>query len=139
MVDTRFSVSVQIMLTLAHHEDELMNSDGLAKVLKTNPTFIRKLVSNLVEADLINSFRGKGGGIKIAKCPDEITLKEIYIASTEEKRLISLHKKPIVKHCAISCCIAEVLDDIVDGIETTTQNYLSKKTLKDLLKKVARD
>lgn len=139
MVDTRFSVSVQIMLTLAHHSDELTNSDNLAKVLKTNPTFVRKLVSKLVEAELIESFRGKGGGIKLGKNPDQISLKDIYVASTEEKTLISLHKKPVAKHCAISCCIQEVLNEVVEGIETTTQSYLSKKSLKDLLKKVGRE
>lgn len=72
MVDTRFSVSVQIMMTLAVHSDELLNSDFLSKVLKTNPTFIRKIVSNLVEAGLVESFRGKGGGVKIATPPESI-------------------------------------------------------------------
>lgn len=136
MVDTRFSVSVQIMMTLAFHSDELMNSEALAKVLKTNPTFVRKLVSNLVEDGLIESFRGKGGGIKLAKSPSDISLKDIYIASTEEKTLISKHKKPIVKACAVSCCIENVLDDIVDGIETSTQTFLAKKNLSDLMRQV---
>lgn len=136
MVDTRFSVSVQIMLTLAFTEKELLNSDYLAKVLKTNPTFIRKLVSELVEAKLVDSFRGKGGGIKIAKNPAEISLNDIYTASTGEKTLISLHKKPTIKACPVSCCIDGVLDEIVTGIEHSTQSFLAKKTLADLLKKV---
>jgi Rrf2 family protein len=138
MVDTRFSVSVQIMMTLAFHSDELLNSDGLAKVLKTNPTFIRKLVSNLVEARLVESFRGKGGGIKIAQAPSDITLKDIYIASTEEKKLISRHKKPVIKACPISCCIENVLDEILDGIEASTKSSLAKKSLQDLMKKVSK-
>lgn len=136
MVDTRFSVSVQIMMTLAFHSDELTNSENLAKVLKTNATFIRKLVSNLVEAQLVESFRGKNGGIKIARNPSDITLNDIYIAATGEKTLISLHKKPTIKACPVSCCIGDVLDDIVDGIEHSTQTYLAKKTLCDLMKKV---
>jgi Rrf2 family protein len=136
MVDTRFSVSVQIMMTLAHHEGELMNSDLLAKALKTNPTFVRKLVSKLVAAKLIDSYRGKGGGVKMAKTPSEVSLKDIYLASTEEKTLISVHHKPIVKGCLVSSCIKGVLDGIVDGIENSTQQYLSKKYLSDLMKNV---
>jgi len=138
MVDTRFSVSVQIMMSLALHSDELLNSDGLAKVLKTNPTFIRKLVSNLVAAELVESFRGKGGGIKIAKSPVDITLKDIYIASTEEKKLISRHSKPSTKACPVSCCIENVLDEILEGIEASTKSNLAKKTLQDLMKKVSK-
>lgn len=136
MVDTRFSVSVQIMMTLAYHSDEMMNSDIIAKALKTNATFIRKLVSNLVDAGLVDSFRGKNGGVKIAKAPTEISLNDIYIASTHEKPLISMHKKPVLKACPVSCCIEDVLTDVVDGIELSTQNYLSKKYLSDLMKKV---
>lgn len=134
MVDTRFSVSVQIMVTLAYHSDELMSSEGLSKVFKTNPTFIRKLVSNLVEAKLVNSYRGKGGGIKIARSANEITLKDIYIASTNEKTLISAHKKPALKACPVSCNMDKIFCDIVDGIETSTKNYLAKKYLSDILK-----
>jgi Rrf2 family protein len=136
MVDTRFSVSVQIMMTMAHHNDEMMNSDILAKALKTNPTFVRKLVSKLVAANLVHSFRGKGGGIKLAKTPNDISLKDIYLASTEEKTLLSVHNKPVIKACQVSCCIKEVLDDIVVGIEDSTISFLSKKRLSDLLKNI---
>ena len=136
MVDTRFSVSVQIMMTLAFHKDELMNSEQLAGVLKSNPTFIRKLVSNLVEAGLVQSFRGKGGGIKLASDSGTITLKQIYLAAAEDKTLMSTHQKPIIKNCPVSCCIQDVLEEIVDGIESSTKMYLGKKTLSDLMKKV---
>jgi len=136
MEDTRFSVSVQIMMTLAYHSDEMISSESLSKILKTNPTFIRKLVSNMVDAKLIDSFRGKGGGIKIAKAPDDISLKDIYLASTQEKALISLHHKPILKACPVSCCIDNVLKEIVMGIEQSTKSYLAKKYLSDLMKKV---
>ncbi len=136
MVDTRFSVSIQIMMTLAAHHDELVNSDFLSKVLKTNPTFVRKLVSNLVAANLIASYRGKGGGIKIAIDPAQISLKEIYLASTDEKPLVNIHKKPVSKTCSVSCCINDVLKNVVTGIEESTQKYLEGKTLQDLMAQV---
>lgn len=136
MVDTRFSVSVQIMMTLASHQDELINSEILSQVLKTNATFVRKLVSNLVSADLVISYRGKGGGIKISKKPSEISLKEIYLASTEEKSLIKVHKKPVNKTCSVSRCIDGVMCELAQGIDQSTQNYLSKKTLSDLMKQI---
>jgi Rrf2 family protein len=136
MIDTRFSVSIQIMMTVAHHCEGLVTSEELAKVLDTNPTFVRKVVSRLVEAELITSFRGKNGGVQLAKRPNEISLKDIYLASTEEKPLINVHNKRVLKTCSVSCCIEDVLDEVVGGIEASTQNYLAKKTLGDLMKKV---
>ena len=137
MVDTRFSMSVQIMMSLAYHGEELMNSELLAKSIKTNATFVRKLVSRLVEAGLVQSFRGKAGGIKLAKSPSEITLKDIYVAATCEKTLIACHKKPVNKNCPVSGCIEEVIGDIVDGIEETTKKYLLNKRLDQLMKSVS--
>jgi len=136
MIDTRFSVSIQIMMTAAHHKDELVTSDLLANALDTNPTFVRKMVSRLVEADLLKSYRGKGGGIELARRPNQISLNDIYIASTNEKKLINVHNKPVVKTCEVSCCIKSVLNNLVDGIESSTQSYLAKKTLHDLMKQV---
>lgn len=136
MVDTRFSLSVHVMMTLAYHKDEMVNSEFLAGVLKTNPTFVRKIVSRLVDAKLVESFRGKGGGIRIARSPHEIALSDIYSAAVEDKCLVSTHKKPVMKSCPVSCCMEEVLTNIVDGIEDSTKNYLSRMHLSDLLKKV---
>lgn len=137
MVDTRFPVSVQIMLSLAYHRGELQNSEELALVLKTNATFVRKLVSRLVEAGLVESYRGKGGGIKLARAPKDISLKDIYIASLEEKTLVCTPKKPVTRACPVSCSMSEILCDIIGGIESTTKTYLAKMTLHDLLKRVA--
>lgn len=136
MVDTRFAVSVHIMVSLAYHQDELMNSDSLAKVLKTNPTFIRKLVSRLVAAGLIASFRGKGGGIKISRDPSEITLEEIYAAATSDKALVCAPKKSVSKACPVSCSMSEIFYSVIDGIEAATKSYLAKLHLSDLLKKI---
>lgn len=136
MIDTRFSVSIQIMMTVAHHKNEMVTSELLACALDTNPTFIRKIVSTLVEAGLLNSYRGKGGGIELAKKTGEISLSDIYLAATHDKKLINVHNKPVIKTCDVSCCIKTVLNDLVEGIEKSTQTYLSKKTLQDLMKKV---
>lgn len=136
MVDTRFPVSVHIMVSLAYHSDELMNSDQLARVVKTNATFIRKLVSRLVDAGLVESYRGKGGGIKISRSPDQISLKDIYLASLEEKPLLCTPKKPVTKACPVSCSMNDILCKVIDGMEVTTQNYLASMTLRDLLQQV---
>jgi Rrf2 family protein len=139
MIDTRFSITIQIMTSLAYGEGKLLSSEELALVLKTNPSFIRKLVAKLVEHDLVVAFRGKGGGIKLAKAPDKISLKEIYIASIDNKPFIFSHNKPIVKACPVSCSMAEIFCDIVKGMEDSTLHYLSKYYLSDLVDKIKKN
>lgn len=160
MEDTRFSVSIQMMLTMAVHDttnsvpistkdlaehnskietgkcDGLMNSEKFAKLLKTNPTFIRKLFSSLVEHGLVESVRGQGGGFRLKKEPHKITLSEIYQASTQKKQLISVHNKPTTKNCVVSCSIQGIVCEIAQGIEESTNKYLGRKKLSDLMKSI---
>lgn len=137
MVDTRFSVSLQIMVTLAvHGQDQLSNSSDLARVLKTNPTFVRKLTARLVEAGLVESFRGKNGGIRLARLPKDIGLDEIYCVASSEKPLFASSQKPVTKACKVSCSMDRIFCEVVTGIEGATKSYLAKKTLSDLINKV---
>lgn len=136
MEDTRFSVSIQILMTLAHDCHDLVTSEKLADILKTNPTFIRKLVASLVNFGLVESIRGQSGGFRLNRSPKEISLKDVYLASTHEKKIITVHKKPTTKSCPVSCCIEKVVSRVSDDVEKLTQDYLSRKKLSDLMKEV---
>ncbi len=137
MVDTRFSVSIQILLTLAYHGEELSRSEMLAKAVKSHPTFIRKLVSRLVAGGLVQSVRGKGGGVKLAIDPQDITLKDIYLVALDEKPIICTHKNTVTKSCAVSCSMNDILKKLVYDMDANTQTHLEKTRLSDLLKKIS--
>jgi Rrf2 family protein len=132
MVDTRFPVSVHIMTSLAYHGPHLVSSEQLATGIKTNPSFIRKLVVSLSAAGLVESVRGKTGGIRLAKNPKDITLDQIYKAVTEATLMAVPNKTPM-KNCTISCGIGEVLCKISEEIEESTLKQLSKKSLSEIL------
>lgn len=138
MVDTRFSVSLQILVTLAVHRDDerLISSQDLACVLKTNPTFVRKLTGRLVEAGLVASFRGKNGGMRLARSPRDIRLDEIYCAAISEKQLMCAPNKPTNKSCKVSCAMGDIFAEVLGGLESATKGYLAKRRLSDLVQRV---
>lgn len=128
------------MTTLAFHgcrEGHLMTSEALAEVARTNPTVVRRLVSRLVDAKLLKAYKGKTGGIELARCPDEITLKDIYVAASEGKALFNSPNKSPRKSCAVSCSMASLLKGVFEGVEDTSRSYLAGITLADLAKKVS--
>lgn len=135
MLDQRFAASVHIMALLAAHDEELQTSEFLAEGLRTNPTVVRRLLAKLVEAGLVKSFKGKSGGVKIAKLPKEITLKDIYKASTD-KALINCREAEAPKACKVSCSMKEIFEGVADGLEATSMAYLAKIKLSDILAKV---
>lgn len=132
MVDTRFPVSVHIMTSLAYSQPDLVSSEMLAFSIKTNPSFIRKLVVLLSNAGLVESVRGKAGGIRLAKKPKEITLDQIYKAVSETTLMAVPNKSP-EKNCAISCGMGNILCRISQEIEEGTLKQLAKKNLGEIL------
>jgi Rrf2 family protein len=137
MVDTRFPVSIHIMTSLAYNQPNLVSSEQLALSIKTNASFIRKLVVSLSNAGLVESVRGKAGGIRLAKNPKEITLDQIYKAVTDNT-LMPLPDKTPNKSCAISCGMGDVLNKISTEIEEHTLKQLAKKSLSEILSSVKR-
>lgn len=135
MLDQRFAASVHIMTLLAVHNDELQTSELLAGYIRANPTVVRRLLGKLVEAGLVDSFKGKAGGVRIAKLPKEITLKDIYKASTD-KSLINCRESEPIKACKVSCSMKEIIEGVADGMESSSMAYLSKIKLSDILAKI---
>lgn len=135
MVDTRFPVSVHIMTSLAYSQPDLVSSEQLATSIRTNPSFIRKLVVSLSAAGLVESVRGKAGGIRLAKNPKDITLDQIYTAVTEGS-LMAVPDKAPNKGCPISCEMGDVLCQISSEIQESTLKQLAKRNLKDILDQI---
>lgn len=112
-----------------------MTSEFLAGSITTNPTVVRRLIAKLVEAGLVDSFKGKSGGVRIAKAPKEITLKDIYKASTD-KTLINSRESETHKACKVSCAMKEIFEGVAEGLEANSMAYLAKIKLSDILAEV---
>ena len=134
MVDQKFAVSVHIMTALAY-EGDLMTSEALAASIRTNPTVVRRFVAKLVEAGLLKSLRGKTGGVKLAKKPESISLRDVYQAVCD-RPLVAVAEKEPLKNCVVSCQIGVLMKDVAQGLEDTSQKYLSQIYVSDLIKKL---
>ena len=145
MLDQRFAVSVHLMTVMAFDKvkagmdiqdrEGLFTSDYLAGSVRSNPAAIRRLLAKLVDAGLLSSFKGKAGGVRLAKPAKQITLKDIYQA-VSDNRLIHTPDKEPVKACAVSCSMKKIMCQVVDGLEKHSMSYLEKIKLSDLAKQV---
>lgn len=135
MLDQRFAASVHIMTILAYNAGELMTSEYLAKSIRTNPTVVRRLLAKMVEAGLIESFKGKAGGVRMARAPKEISLKDIYKA-VSNKALINCRDSEPQKLCVVSCSMKNIFSEVAEGLENSSMTYLAKIKLSDLTAKV---
>jgi Rrf2 family protein len=77
--DSKLSDVLHILLHMAE-ADSPMTSEALAKMMKTNPVVIRRILSGLREQGYVNSEKGHGGGWQLSCDLNAVTLYDIYIA-----------------------------------------------------------
>lgn len=134
MVDVRFATSLQIMIGLAVQQkesDSLSTSNQLAESVGTNPAFVRKLLIPLAQAGLIETFKGKTGGVRLAKTPKQITLREIYEAAVDKELICA--RETTGKDCPVGASMKLVFSSILNGMENALRSHLETKTLQQLL------
>ncbi len=130
--NTHFSMAIHVLSALAYHEGEVVGSDLLAKSVGTNPSFLRGLIGRLKEAGLVETQMGKGGGTRLARKPNKISLKDIYLA-TESKPGLKTHTCSDMSKCPVQAGMTTLLSDINGRVETAVQSELKKTTVADLL------
>ena len=65
--NSQFAVAIHVLTILAKGGDERVKSDYIAGSVNTNPVVIRRLLSNLQEANIVVSQVGAAGGTSLAK------------------------------------------------------------------------
>lgn len=133
LVSTRGRYALRVMIDLVE------NSDGAYVAMKEaaqrqqiSLKYLERILPMLVEARLVEGVRGKGGGYRLTREPDEYTLGEILRAAEGKLSPVSCLEKN-----APPCPRAEDCRTLPmwKELDTLITDYLDSKTLADLLKK----
>jgi Rrf2 family transcriptional repressor of oqxAB len=131
MIDIRFPTALQMMLSLALAQQESvpqLSSSQLAQSLGANPSFLRKLLVSLVRDGLVDSVMGKTGGVRLARTPDQITLREIYRSVVADKKIWT-PRTGIPHRCLVSSNVQSYFEELIDDAEEAILSTLGKRTL----------
>ena len=134
--NSRFAVAVHAAAVLACYQDSYVTSDQIASSVNTNPVVVRRIISALTKAGIVESHIGKSGGSRLAKKPNRVTLLDIYQA-VERQGLFALHQKPENKKCAVSCCMKQILSRVFESAEKSVEASFAKTTLADVIKPIS--
>jgi Rrf2 family protein len=133
--NSQFSMAVHVMSMLARSRDENLKSDDLAGSVNTNPVVIRRLLGQLNHAKLVISQTGANGGTRLARCPNEINLAEVYRAVSCGE-VFALHAKGPNKDCPVGRNIEAVLCCLQKEIDKSIEEKLSRYSLQDIFEMV---
>ena len=131
--DRSYSTAIHILAVLGIRNPDLVSSEELAMGIRTNPGLIRRVLLKLSKHGLIVSTKGKGGGNRLAKSPDKITMEDIYVAVNVSPLFGSFDKEPL-KVCKVSCNMGKVLTDIYGELEGGLKKNMKKVKLAKIIK-----
>lgn len=129
-------MAVHMLTLLARAGSDNVKSDYIAGSVNTNPVVIRRVLSQLNQAGLVDSQTGALGGTRLARRPAEISLCEIYKAVSCGE-VFALHAKSPNQDCPVGRNIEAVLCDLQKEIDQSVGEKLREYTLADVLAKVS--
>lgn len=135
MSSSQFSMAIHVLAMLANNADGKVKSECIAASVNTNPVVIRRLLSQLNQANLVVSQTGAAGGTRLARRPEEINLTEVFNAvSTGE--VFALHPKTPSQDCPVGKNIEAVLCRLQKEIDAAIGEKLANYTLRDIIETV---
>lgn len=132
MNNTRFATAIHIMTLLAEYPDQWMSSDLIAGSININPAVVRKEISVLRDAGLLESRMGKEGGCRLARRSREILISEIYSAVKNSGILGKKNMHPNLK-CRVGRGINRNLETLNKEADHSIIALLGQKTLAGFL------
>lgn len=132
-ISSRFTIAIHMLACMDFFQDDYkITSDFLASSINVNPVIIRKILSQLKDAGLIEVKRGPGGAA-ITKPLKEITFFDVYqsVECIEENTLFHFHENPN-PCCPVGKNIHHILDDKLIRIQTAMEQELKSITLADM-------
>ena len=132
-ISSRFTIALHIFACVDTFKDKYkVTSDFLAASINTNPVVIRKILSQLKNAGLINVARGTGG-ITLTRPLADITFFDVYqaIEPVENGDLFHFHEAPN-PNCPVGRNIHGLLDGKLKAIQSAMESEMKKYTIADI-------
>jgi Rrf2 family protein len=137
-VNTQFSIAVHILAGLAYGCETgggELTSTYIAGSVNTSPSFVRRILSKLSKAGLVNTTTGKSGACRLGREPGRISLLDIYRA-VDAPKVFSIHSYEEQKACLVSCHIKAALTQALEKTQKDTESSLATITLGQIIKNV---
>jgi Rrf2 family protein len=131
-ISRRTDYGVRVILDLAALPSiERASTHEIAERQNIPTPFLAKIISQLSLSGLVTTYRGAGGGVKLARPASEISLLHVIEALDGPIRLnrclIEPGACPRDKHCPVHGIWAQAQAEITDLLSSTTFDQLVEK------------
>ena len=131
LISTKGRYALRVMIDLAEHQtDEFISLKGIAVRQEISEKYLESIIRMLVKAKVLESLRGKGGGYRLKKAPDQYTVGSILRLTEDSLAPVScLEEGADVCPKQAKCRTLPLWK----GLDKVIHDYLESVTIADLM------
>jgi Rrf2 family transcriptional regulator, nitric oxide-sensitive transcriptional repressor len=116
--------TLRVLIYLAIEPGKLATIPEMANAYGISENHLMKVVHRLARSGVIESVRGKGGGVRLVRDPIDIRLGEVIRASEGDAAIVECFS-PEANHCRIApaCKLTRILGNAFDGLYRSLDAY----------------
>lgn len=123
--------AMRILMYCAANDGRLSRIPEIAQAYSVSELFLFKILQPLVEGGLIQTVRGRNGGVRLGRSADSINLFDVVRLTEESFAMAECFENdavdcPLVDSCALNSALREALNAFFA--------VLTRHTIKDLVK-----
>jgi Rrf2 family transcriptional regulator, nitric oxide-sensitive transcriptional repressor len=128
---TDYSLRVLIYLGAHREEGRLATISDIATVYGISENHLMKIVHHLAKQGYVETTRGTGGGMRLARLPESINIGDVVRGTEEDLAIVECFQKKGARRCPIvpACALGGVLGRAMRAF----LEVLDGQTLADLL------
>lgn len=124
--------AVRMLMYCAANNDQLSRIPEIAKAYGVSELFLFKILQPLNKAGLVETVRGRNGGVRLGRAADEITLFDVVKVTEDSFAMAECFEDdgdvecPLIDSCGLNSALRKALNAFFD--------VLSEYTIDDLVK-----
>lgn len=131
LISTKGRYAVRVLTDMAEHQsDGYVPLKEIAQRQEISEKYLESIVKILVQAGILTGLRGKGGGYRLSKSPDQFTVGRILrLTEGSLSPVTCLEPGPVPCSRAAECKTLPLWQ----GLDKVIYDYLEQYTIADLM------
>lgn len=132
--------AIRILMYCASNEGNLSRIPDIAAAYTVSELFLFKILQPLVQAKLVETVRGRNGGVRLAKPAEQINLFEVVRVTEENFSMAECFDSdtaecPLIDSCNLNAALREALNAFFEALARHTIADLTRdrSTMRALL------
>ena len=109
--------ALRAVVYLAQNPERSCTTEEVAKATKVPSAYLAKILQGMVRSGVIRSQRGVGGGVKLARPPEDLTILEV-VNAVEPIQRIKVCPLGLSTHGTNLCPLHKRLDNALAAVES---------------------